>query len=174
MCEDTFCWIWITQWMNYGLIKVLGHSDSLLLVLRAMLAWFVPPTHPWFASVLSLLREFNKHGLTLKLVLFYRQPFYFSLEVIYITVTCAAYILWCKCMQNFIMIHSCVVYKLHYSLLVLWDFVFEMYLAHFWLIFILFYFWVDTSMCPGDLSRKRVEPEVYGGPIPARVVAGAG
>lgn len=29
-------------------------------------------------------------------------------------------------------------------------------------------------MCPGDLSRKRVEPEVYGGPIPARVVAGAG
>lgn len=40
---------------------------------------------------------------------------------------------------------------------------------------VLFYFWADTSMCPRDLGRKRVVPEVYGDPIPASVVApGAG
>lgn len=50
-----------------------------------------------------------------------------------------------------------------------------LYLAHIWLIINLFYFWVYASMCPEDLSRKRGVPEVYGGPIPASVVApGAG
>lgn len=40
---------------------------------------------------------------------------------------------------------------------------------------VLFNFWADTSMCPRDLGRKRVVPEVYGDPIPASVVApGAG